>query len=542
MLNDAVRIRSRGLNSDMLYNLPDQPLSSSPAPKKGRQAFKKLARPKKTFSSALSHPWPRAIAKESSQLITTPDLKKRPSTRLSTQLELFSSASITKPVVGTMKVITTEDVLKGKSISLGETTMQKLASYRFEAASHCLTDFEGSGSADSMKGVIGEQESAHHDTTSYEEEAPNHIYRNHGLTSHREVELHSVFEDHELMSYNEDELSHEFNDINPTAHNERDPCHVFDEATVLNHDDGVIMMEEEETSTSQREAIPVAQPDAEDEFPVNDELEIEMTQLLMPDKNYESSPANLLLQALQSDNLQSRSTARVHFQLYSPTSHTVIGDNTVPRQLDEAIDWPSMKGRGNDRASAGEENRAGAVSSPANPTQARLPAESDDYSPLKPFARPGFPAKVRDRSPITGVSSSIILRTCFRIGEALREGALCGGLEQDAVIELFARVKDSSYDIVTPSKLYYEFADLFHDRPPFIRGTLENNRISCMQETESRMLLGDNTPPPMVRCLGRLKRVISGPPGWMLYIVNIRPTDWEEVRWTKQIAGAGMAK
>jgi hypothetical protein len=162
--------------------------------------------------------------------------------------------------------------------------------------------------------------------------------------------------------------------------------------------------------------------------------------------------------------------------------------------------------------------------------------DSVEYLPLPPFARPDFPVRVPDRSPIIGISANTVLRTCFRIGEALRVGAMCDGIRQDAVIELFARVKDSSREEGT-TKQYFQFSDLFHDRPPFPEGVLENYKVTQMQAYESAELLGNDGKGRMVRCLGRLKR---GPQSWMFHIVNIRPTDWEEIRWTKQIAGAGI--
>ena len=563
---DALRVRSRGLDSDTLCDLPEAPLSGLPAPKKKRRKSKTSARQKKTTSSILLHPWQKAVEKESLQLSTPPGSKKRPSKCSSTQMELFSSAGITKPMLGPMKLITTEDALKSKCVRLGQTTMEKLASYRFQPAIHSVPDVETSKIVASMEGVVEGPEMAHeicHITTSHEEENPYHLFHDHGPTSPNEGDLYPTLDDHDLTNYIDDELNHEFDDLGPTSHNEQDPSNAFDEANLLGHDDDMIMIEEKDTGAEGQGTTPAVQSGDEDDFPVDGELETEMAQLLMPDQTHKSLSPRLLLSVLHKEDAQSRDTSGIYFQLSNPTLHAIVGDSnaatntqcdsassmssvlylsTAPRPLEKTIDWPSIHEEEHNRANTGEENRPGAVPSPKIPAHTMSLDEIDDYSPLEPFARPPFPAKVRERSPITSISSSIILRTCFRIGEALREGALCEGLKQDAIIELFARVKDSSCDTVTRSKLYFEFADLFHDRPPFIRGTLENSKISSLQETESRMLLGVNGSAPMTRCLGRLKRAIAGPPGWMLYIINIRPTDWEEVRWTRQIAGAGMAK
>jgi hypothetical protein len=531
VVNNAVRTRSRGLDGDMLYDLPDEPLSGPQAPKKRRKTSTKPARPKKASSSILAHPWPKVTEKESSQLSTPLDSKKRSSKRSSTQTELFSSASITKPIRSPMKLITTEDILKAKSVSLGQTTMEKLAAFRFQPPLPCLADVEAHGMADSMEEVVDDSFLAHglpDDATSHDEENPHHVFDDHNSTSHSEEGLYDV----------------------------------FDEANVLDHDEDMIMLGREEISMAQREATSIVQPDSEDDFPLDDELETEMAQLSMPDKTCEKLSQSVHPESLQNERFPSSNADGGHFPLSSPVSHTLVGNSdtatnfqsgsvssvdsvlylgTFPRPLDEAVDWPSTHEEGHYQSGTAALYPSGAIHPPERLALTISPVESDEYAPLKPFARPGFPSKVSDRSPISGVSSNIVLRTCFRIGEALREGALCERLGQDAVIELFARVTLSSKD-ATSFKLHFHFADLFHGRPPFIHGTLENAKISGLQETESRILLDVDSHVPMVRCLGRLKRVIAGPPGWMLHIINIRATDWEEVRWTRKVAGAGMMK
>jgi len=166
--------------------------------------------------------------------------------------------------------------------------------------------------------------------------------------------------------------------------------------------------------------------------------------------------------------------------------------------------------------------------------------DSHEYRPLQPFARPDFPILTCDRSPVTGVSAQTFLRVCFRIGEMFKEGARCEALKQDAVIELFARVTFSSREAGT-NKQHFQFADLWHDRPPFPKGILFNYRTSGLVESESKALLGADEG-TLARCLGRLKRDSKSETGWMLHIANIRMTDWEEIRWTRRIVSAGLVK
>ncbi|KAL2069607.1 hypothetical protein VTL71DRAFT_14286 [Oculimacula yallundae] len=167
--------------------------------------------------------------------------------------------------------------------------------------------------------------------------------------------------------------------------------------------------------------------------------------------------------------------------------------------------------------------------------------DSHEYEPLQPFARPDFPSIVLDRCPIPGVTAQTFLRVCFRVGEMFREGARCNALKQDAIIELFARVTFSSREPGTTQQ-HFQFADLWHDRPPFPNGILANYKTSGLAESESRAFVGAEEH-MMARCIGRLRRnAKKNATGWFIDIINIRPTDWEEVKWTKRIVSAGLVK
>ncbi|KAG9232320.1 hypothetical protein BJ875DRAFT_497559 [Amylocarpus encephaloides] len=163
--------------------------------------------------------------------------------------------------------------------------------------------------------------------------------------------------------------------------------------------------------------------------------------------------------------------------------------------------------------------------------------DSHEYEPLDRFARPEFPELVRDRCPIVGVSSQSFLRVCFRVGEMFREGARCKAAGQDGVIELFARVTFSSREGGT-TKQYFQFADLWSDNPPFPTGILLNYKVSGLAESESKVFVGSGKG-QMARCLGRLKKERKSNTGWVFYIINIRETDCEEIRWTKRVVSAG---
>lgn len=238
---------------------------------------------------------------------------------------------------------------------------------------------------------------------------------------------------------------------------------------------------------------------------------------------------------------------------YSPVATSCVPEkpernNGSYRELHEPLtdpeDWEFLRRPGDPLQSNTAPSLAMYTSIAANSREysSGIPnqAEGDDCNPLHPFARPPFPtANVAARSPITGLSSNMLLRTCFRIGEALSQASLCTRENQDAFTELFARVTFSSRE-ADGKKQNFQFGDIFHNKPPFISGVLEKYASSDLQKTESFDLITVNQEKredelgQMVRVLGRVKRVIQGR-GYSMDIVNIRKTDWEEVRWTQRI-------
>lgn len=241
---------------------------------------------------------------------------------------------------------------------------------------------------------------------------------------------------------------------------------------------------------------------------------------------------------LRRNNFESK-TALATMRLTPPS-----GSLVSPVSVDEDQTFISQEARRKTPMASKTVNRS---SSNTSQNQLQTPSlashyelEDPDYLPLKPFARPEFPPKVPERSPVLGISSNLLLQTCFRVGEALRSGARCYESHQDAILELFARVTLSSRESRT-GKQHFQFADLFHDRAPFLKGILDNYNISELQEVESRVFLSSKDTGIQVRCLGRLRREIQDT-GWVLHILNIRATDWEEIRHTKLIAEAGLLR
>ena len=111
-----------------------------------------------------------------------------------------------------------------------------------------------------------------------------------------------------------------------------------------------------------------------------------------------------------------------------------------------------------------------------------------------PFVRSPFPALIRDRSPILGLTNRVVLRTCFRMGEALNAASLASRQGTDAIIELYARAVDSSRQ---GFKQFFTFADLFTENPPYLKGVYGKSAcvivsLLCFSTRRTRLFLSMN--------------------------------------------------
>ncbi|KAB8294278.1 hypothetical protein EYC80_009704 [Monilinia laxa] len=297
----------------------------------------------------------------------------------------------------------------------------------------------------------------------------------------------------------------------------------------------------------------------DDDFPIDAELEEEMLRLAEANRNQDVvesfvPPSGVRLPSDGNDT--DREVYDNTLQFSSPTSpksntsgitcvqSTDVYSPSKPPPTNEEIDWgyitsTAMVSAQDQISKPPEMHNPPVKSAPSaklNQTTSTIVRDwlddSHEYLSLVPFARPKFPSLVQDRCPVNGVSAQTILRVCFRIGEMLKEGGRCNALGQDAIIELYARVNFSSRESGT-TKQHFQFSDLFHDRPPFAKGILSNFKTTGLAESESKVFI-ESSETLMARCLGRVKKDVKNG-AWLLHIINIRMTDWEEIRWTKRI-------
>jgi hypothetical protein len=408
--------------------------------------------------------------------------------------ELFPEARISKPMSLANDLTTTKDALVFNNVGISRNTIEKLTAFRYQAPQQ-----------DSSQ-----PQEINHDPTIVHWNAADKQNLTHATV---DAEMD------DMMLYSDFDVNSDFH--MPVPDNQAISRPLVGKA----HSDEDILVtapKHSELHSSQRGELSLLQFDSDDEFPIDDGDEAEMAQLPLlqkPNKlgfSHSSDPRNELEGEPSSG---SRNGYYRQLHLSSPTSHTLSGDkvsaDVAQRMTPEFESLTDI-----------------------TPYSVLNHENTADYQPMPLFARPNFPDRVLDRSPIIGISNKTALRTCFRIGEALRVGKINDGLGQETVIELFARVGVSTRE-ARKTKQRFHFVDLFHDHPPYLDGVLDNYKVSALQDTESRLLQGDADPSRIIRCLGWLKRVVDGKPGWIFHIINIRPTDWEEVRWTKKIAGAG---
>lgn len=244
---------------------------------------------------------------------------------------------------------------------------------------------------------------------------------------------------------------------------------------------------------------------------------LELTQLATGDDEFDDD--------LEDDDLLDLSSSMMDHSSCSDL-HPTLSIKTVPLQSTQT------SGLSVDTADTPEERVISSnipqytFKSPVTLTTRLLAANGDEVR--KPFARQPFPKATRDRSPIIGMSSNTLLRTCFRVGEAINQSCQAGKTGSNILIELYARVLRSERDDMQQC---FTFCDLFHANPPYIQATYAAAIWKSVRlfEYDSARLLQQGR---ICRCIGTMKR--NGK-DWMMTVLNIWEATWDDVEWVKGI-------
>ncbi|KAF2181102.1 hypothetical protein K469DRAFT_713978 [Zopfia rhizophila CBS 207.26] len=168
--------------------------------------------------------------------------------------------------------------------------------------------------------------------------------------------------------------------------------------------------------------------------------------------------------------------------------------------------------------------------SPAKPTTRRDAQKiNGDHIEDKPIVRSPFPSQVRDRSPVIGLSANTLLRTCFRVGEALNAGCQAARNGKNVMIELYAKVVSSWREPGTV-KQHFVFCDLFHSNPPYITGCYELWKgVELWDYDSGRFMQREKK---MCRCIGKMKREGKK---LQFVVLNIWECNWEDIAWVEGV-------
>lgn len=232
-------------------------------------------------------------------------------------------------------------------------------------------------------------------------------------------------------------------------------------------------------------------------------------------------------------------TSQIAYQTGDPTdslSSPCHSDSTHTVYVGEECTSPATKLP----ASAGKEDDHGNCQcsskkfvSPMTLTSRLLASTGDiDFADArKPIVRSPFPEAVRDRSPIIGLSSDTILRTCFRVGEAINQAHQSSKNGKHVVLELYARILVSSRD---DAKQNFTFCDLFHGKPPHVKGIYDGARWQSVQlfDYDSKRLLQQGR---ICRCMGTMKRDDNE---WIMSVSGIWEATWNDIKWVQGIVNA----
>ncbi|KAM3415455.1 hypothetical protein BST61_g8976 [Cercospora zeina] len=149
------------------------------------------------------------------------------------------------------------------------------------------------------------------------------------------------------------------------------------------------------------------------------------------------------------------------------------------------------------------------------------------------IVRQPFPRAILDRSPIAGASRATVLRTCFRLGEALNVGHQAVRTNSNVMIELYARIASFWNEKSSSRKQHFVFGDLFHGNAPRLEGTFERRGRATMWDKDCNVSLDPDASSTMCRVVGRMKR--DAERKWCLEISGIWGASWEDVEWVAGI-------
>ncbi|CUS06765.1 unnamed protein product [Tuber aestivum] len=149
----------------------------------------------------------------------------------------------------------------------------------------------------------------------------------------------------------------------------------------------------------------------------------------------------------------------------------------------------------------------------------------------EPIERPPFPAVVKERSPIHGLSADTTVKTCFHIRDAVEVATLVarGKFGGDVHVELFAKVLQNRA-MGGGTRQRFQFCDILLVGPPFLPGEYVVPKAGRPWDTDLEVLTGA----AMVRVIGHMdKRNSAGE--WALKIEDIRGADWDDVDWARRV-------
>ncbi|KAF3801582.1 hypothetical protein GCG54_00014798 [Colletotrichum gloeosporioides] len=265
----------------------------------------------------------------------------------------------------------------------------------------------------------------------------------------------------------------------------------------------------------------------EDDYGLDESDEEDMIQLVEASgDNASRIPPSSVTQRTDNDS-RSAESYDLRLQHFTPakSEHADL-ENTFeePDLLDEDVDWDLVTACATMATTTPAEAKHTGVVSPTYSAS----------SGITPITRPPFPKKTRDRSVVVGLSTTVILRTCFRIGELLNAHTRCARAKQDVVMELFARIRNSSRESTAKTQ-HFELKDLFTDRKPFLYGSLKEWKSGGFVDSQTQALVGRDWKDKLCRCICKLVEDKKSPIGRSAQILAISETTWDDVHFALRI-------
>ncbi|KAF4460763.1 hypothetical protein FALBO_12443 [Fusarium albosuccineum] len=219
----------------------------------------------------------------------------------------------------------------------------------------------------------------------------------------------------------------------------------------------------------------------------------------------------------------------------SPQTNASTGrSNTDDPPLAEEIDWSNVQEHAHHVPKQGSVlHSLDKTISRSKTTKAQLASQRTSAS-----CKSKAPATVGSKNPKPFVGQVLLkpYKTFFELQEMVDAKTQMFSNQPNVIFELFGRVLHSKRENFH-KKQYFQFRSLLKERPPYLGGTLLGWEVGSLLDCVAQDFLNPQSSPAKCFCRCKLKREPQAEAGWIIQVIDIRPTTWKEIQGAMDVLG-----